>query len=54
MKRLFMKASIRKARKVKGKIDLHVSLVMNKASEDRENIISFVNSTPTYDGGFPS
>ncbi|MGB0454280.1 MAG: toprim domain-containing protein [Bacteriovoracaceae bacterium] len=41
-----------KGKKVKGKIDLHLSLVINPASEERENIISFVNSTPTYDGGF--
>jgi DNA gyrase subunit B len=41
-----------KGKKVKGKIDLHVSMVINKASEERENLISFVNSTPTYDGGF--
>ncbi len=39
-------------KKVKSKIDLHISLVLDPRSEERERIISFVNSTPTYDGGF--
>jgi DNA gyrase subunit B len=29
-----------------------LSLVLNNRSEERERMISFVNSTPTYDGGF--
>jgi DNA gyrase/topoisomerase IV subunit B len=37
---------------VKGKIDLHVSMTFDKNSDEKERIISFVNSTPTYDGGF--
>jgi DNA gyrase subunit B len=41
-----------KGKKVKGKIDLHFSLCLNKTSEEREKFISFVNSTPTFDGGF--
>lgn len=41
-----------KGKKVKGKIDMHLSLCMDKASEERESFISFVNSTPTFDGGF--
>lgn len=41
-----------KGKPVKGKIDLDLSFVINKASEERERYISFVNSTPTYDGGF--
>ena len=41
-----------KKKKVKGKVDLHVSLVIDKKSEEREKFISFANSTPTYDGGF--
>ena len=41
-----------KKKKAKGKIDLHLSLCIDKASEEREKFISFVNSTPTFDGGF--
>lgn len=41
-----------KNKKVKGKIDLHVSMTFDKNSDEKERIISFVNSTPTYDGGF--
>lgn len=42
------------ARKVKFKarIDVHLSVVIDQKSEEREKFISFVNSTPTYDGGF--
>lgn len=39
-------------KKVKGKIDFSLSLVIDKASDEREKFISFVNSTPTFDGGF--
>ncbi|ATH07502.1 hypothetical protein BIY24_05950 [Halobacteriovorax marinus] len=41
-----------KGKKVKGKIDLSVALNLSKKSEEREKFISFVNSTPTFDGGF--
>lgn len=41
-----------KGKKVKGKIDFHLSLTLDERSEEREKFISFVNSTPTYDGGF--
>ncbi len=41
-----------KKKKYKAKIDMHVSMVIDKRSEERERFISFVNSTPTYDGGF--
>lgn len=41
-----------KGKKVKGKIDFHLSLTLDKKSEEREKFISFVNSTPTFDGGF--
>lgn len=41
-----------KGKKVKGRIDLHLSIAIDKENEERERIISFVNSTPTYDGGF--
>ena len=41
-----------KKKKVKGKIDLIVAVTMDKKSEERERFISFVNSTPTFDGGF--
>lgn len=37
---------------VKAKFDISVAVTINKSSEDRERMISFVNSTPTYDGGF--
>ena len=41
-----------KGKKVKGKIDLSVALNISPRSEEREKFISFVNSTPTFDGGF--
>jgi DNA gyrase subunit B len=41
-----------KKKKVKGRIDLSLSVTISKSSEDRERIISFVNSSPTFDGGF--
>ena len=41
-----------KDKKVKGKIDLSFSLCLDVQSEEREKFISFVNSTPTFDGGF--
>src|SRR5690606_19940258 len=41
-----------KNKKVKGKIDLTVAVAVDPDSDDRERFISFVNSTPTYDGGF--
>lgn len=37
---------------VKGKINFSVAMVVQKNSEERERFISFVNSTPTFDGGF--
>ncbi len=39
-------------RKLKGKVDFNLSLVINKNTDERERFISFVNSTPTFDGGF--
>jgi DNA gyrase/topoisomerase IV subunit B len=41
-----------KGKTVKGKIDLSLALNISKKSEEREKFISFVNSTPTFDGGF--
>ena len=41
-----------KGQKVKAKYDLHLSLCFDSRSDDKEKMISFVNSTPTYDGGF--
>ena len=41
-----------KKKKAKGKIDFNISISFDKKSDDRERFISFVNSTPTYDGGF--
>src|SRR5690606_38519538 len=41
-----------KGAKVKAKYDIHLSICFDKKSDDKERIISFVNSTPTYDGGF--
>ena len=41
-----------KKKKAKGKIDVSFSLIIDRSSEQREKIISFVNSTPTFDGGF--
>lgn len=36
----------------KGQFDISISFSYDKKSSERERIISFVNSTPTYDGGF--
>jgi len=41
-----------KGKNYKAKIDMSFSLVIDTTSDEREKIISFVNSTPTYDGGF--
>jgi DNA gyrase subunit B len=41
-----------RGKKYKAMYDLHLSLVLDHKSEERERVISFVNSTPTYDGGF--
>ena len=41
-----------KGAKVKAKYDLHLSICFDKKSDEKERIISFVNSTPTFDGGF--
>ena len=41
-----------KGKKVKGKVDTSISVTLHAASEERERFISFVNSTPTFDGGF--
>ena len=41
-----------KKKKYKALIDISVSVVLDKKSEEREKFISFVNSTPTFDGGF--
>lgn len=41
-----------KGAKVKAKYDIHLSVTFDKKSDEKERIISFVNSTPTYDGGF--
>ena len=48
----FFQAQTKERRQVRGKIDLHFSLAIDKANEERERFISFVNSTPTFDGGF--
>ncbi len=41
-----------KKKKYKALIDINVSVVLDKKSEEREKFISFVNSTPTFDGGY--
>ena len=41
-----------KKKKVKGKIDTSISVTLNRASEDRERFISFVNSTQHLMGAF--
>lgn len=38
--------------KAKGKYDLSFALTYDRNNDNKENFISFVNSTPTYDGGF--
>ena len=42
----------KKGTPAKGKIDFSLSLTIDPKSEERERFISFVNSTPTFDGGF--
>lgn len=46
------KAKNHKGKEIKGKIDLHFSVCYDPYNEDREKVISFVNSSPTFDGGF--
>jgi len=46
------KGKNQKGKNFKAKFDISISLCMDYNSEDREKFISFVNSTPTYDGGF--
>jgi len=41
-----------KGKSVKGQIDISLSFSINRFSEEREKFVSFVNSTPTFDGGF--
>ncbi|OFZ25684.1 MAG: hypothetical protein A2381_09215 [Bdellovibrionales bacterium RIFOXYB1_FULL_37_110] len=41
-----------KNKKAQGRIDFSLSLVVDRSSEQRERMISFVNSSPTFDGGF--
>ncbi len=41
-----------RGKKFKAQYDIHLSLCTDARSEERERMISFVNSTPTYDGGF--
>jgi DNA gyrase subunit B len=41
-----------KGKKFKSRFDLHVSVCIDRKNEERERVISFVNSTPTFDGGF--
>jgi DNA gyrase subunit B len=38
--------------KYKAQIDMSLSVVIDNKTEERERFISFVNSTPTFDGGF--
>lgn len=41
-----------KKKKVRGRIDIDLSLAIDPNSDQRENVISFANSSPTFDGGF--
>lgn len=41
-----------KGKKVKSQFDISFSLCIDPDSDERERFISFVNSTPTFDGGF--
>ena len=41
-----------KGKNAKGVIDIDISICLDKESENRERFISFVNSGPTFDGGF--
>lgn len=41
-----------KKKKVKGRYDLSFSIAYDTKSHEKEKFISFVNSTPTFDGGF--
>lgn len=42
----------KKKKKLKGRIDISLSLSIDEVSEERERFVSFVNSTPTFDGGY--
>ncbi len=41
-----------KGKKYKARYDIVVATTIDKKSDERERFISFVNSTPTYDGGY--
>lgn len=41
-----------KGKKAKAKFDISITLTYDSSNYDKEKFISFVNSTPTYDGGF--
>lgn len=49
---IFETPSPRTGKNLKGKIDLSLGLVVDPDSDEREKVISFANSTPTFDGGF--
>lgn len=49
---IYESKSVKTNKKAKGKIDISISLTIDKNSEERERFIAFVNSTPTFDGGF--
>lgn len=41
-----------RGRKAKAKYDISIALTLDSSNYEKEKFISFVNSTPTYDGGF--
>ncbi len=47
-----IREGVHRKKKYKAQFDLSVSINIDKKSDERERFISFVNSTPTYDGGF--
>lgn len=46
------KGALAKGKKYKAAYDISFSLTVDLSSDDKEKFVSFVNSSPTYDGGF--
>lgn len=49
---IILDTTTEQGKKAKAKINLSVSMVYDPHSEDKERFISFVNSSPTFDGGY--
>lgn len=49
---IILETTTAQGKKAKAKINISMSIVYDPQSEERERFISFVNSTPTFDGGY--